>query len=177
VTIVAAVGNETTADAVTCPGLLKEVVSVGGFVSLCSETVVDSDTCSQYWLDSDTLYGPFCGHRGCVNGRNCGTTREEVLWDGNAPFVNAEPDVLAPAIRASGEGGERDATLQSGTSFAAPLVTSSLVSLLGDLILEEGKHPSPARLRQAVIESSVALDRSEHPKYIEAATFDRLRSE
>lgn len=177
VTIVAAVGNEETADAVTCPGLLDEVIGVGGFVSLCTNDVVDCNECSQYWLHTDELYGPFCGQRGCSGERACKTERREVPWEGNAPFANAEPDVLAPAIRASGDNLERNASLQSGTSFATPLVTSSLVSLFSDLIAEEGKQPSPEQLRQAIAEASKPIDRGDWKKYSESSTFDLLRSE
>lgn len=174
-TIVAAVGNEASADAVTCPGLVDEVIGVGGFVSLCSNDVADCVGCSQYWLHDDELYGPFCGQRGCTDGRTCDGRRREVLWSGNAPFVNAEPDVLAPAIHASGSDRERDASLRSGTSFATPLVTSSLVSILSDLIAEEGKHPSPGEFQQAIADASTALDEADYEKYAESETFEILR--
>ncbi|WP_135823521.1 S8/S53 family peptidase [Halorussus ruber] len=176
VTIVTAIGNEKTADAVTCPGLLDEVIGVGGLISLCTNDVSDSTEGSQYWIHGDELYGPFCGQRKCENGQDCEDNRKDVPWDGNAPFVNAEPDVLAPAIRASGDTQERDASFQSGTSFATPLVTSSLVSILSDLIIEEGKQPSPKELQQAVTEASKPIDRSDLQKYSESATFDALRS-
>lgn len=177
ITIVAAVGNEKTVDAVTCPGLLDEVIGVGGFISLCSNEISDSMEDSQYWIHNNKLYGPFCGQRGCQDGQDCTVNKKEVPWDGNAPFVNAKPDVLAPAIRASGDTQKREASLQSGTSFATPLVTSSLVSVLGDLILEEGKKPSPKQLREAATEASKGIDESDLQKYSESATFAMLQSE
>lgn len=174
-TIVAAVGNAPTADAVTCPGLVDEVIGVGGFVSLCTNDVADCADCSQYWVHDDELYGPFCGQRGCVDGETCERRRKEVLWRGNAPFVNAEPDVLAPAIHASGNNRKRDASLRSGTSFATPLVTSSLVSVLSDLIVEEGEHPSPEEFQQAITEASKPIGDGDYAKYAESETFEVLR--
>lgn len=98
--IVAAIGNDRHAAAVTCPALVDGVIGVGGYVSRCMESVEIDEKSSQYWSNNDVLYGPFCGQRTCVNG-NCDENRIEKPWDGNASTHNATPDTLGPVVKAS----------------------------------------------------------------------------
>lgn len=172
VTIVAATGNDSKADAVTCPALVSDVIGVGGYVSICENDVDCTGKSSQYWVETDQLYGPFCGQRGCHSGEECSKNRKEKLWDHNVSFHNAVPDVLAPVVR--GTKGESHLSVHPGTSFAAPLISGRIATVLSDMRLEEGKDIEPRELQRALKLTGVEIEESHMVKYHEERFFDHL---
>lgn len=127
---------------------------------------------SQYWVETEQLYGPFCGQRGCSSGNRCDKNRKEKPWEHNVPFHNAVPDVLAPVVRGTKE--EDYLSLHSGTSFAAPLISGRIATVLSDVRLEEGTDVGPKELRRAVTLTGVEIEESHTIKYNEKRFFDHL---
>lgn len=64
--------------------------------------------------------------------------------------------------------------LQSGTSFAAPIVCGILAAIASDL-LELGVNPTPAEFQTAVTQGAAALDEGEIGKFQAGETWDLLQ--
>ncbi|WP_317176132.1 S8/S53 family peptidase [Halomontanus rarus] len=171
--VVAATGNRKRDDtkAIHCPALLDESISVGGFVSRCTADLLEQSESGQYWIESTDLEGPFCGQRGCDSTKPCAEYRFEHPWRGNVSFHNAIPDVLAPVHYPANS--EEGPLLQKGTSFATPIVTGLLASLLSDLF-EIGIRPGPDTIRSAVHDGGDEIDEGEIPKFDAQSTWDLL---
>jgi subtilase family serine protease len=171
VTIVAATGNDWNADAVACPALVTDVIGVGGYISICENDIDYSGESSQYWVNSDQMYGPFCGHRGCFSGP-CEKHCKEEPWGNNVSFHNAVPNILAPVARVAED--SDGLSLEAGTSFATPLIAGRLATVVSDLILEEGKDPDPGDLRRGLQLTGAELDEGHMTKYNEQKLFQHL---
>lgn len=171
--IVAATGNDWNADAVTCPALVSNVIGVGGYVSICQNDLDQTGESSQYWVDTDQIYGPFCGQRGCHSSQCCRTNRLEKPWDNNVSFHNAVPDILSPVIRGVKE--EDHLSIQAGTSFATPIISGRLSTVLSDLRLVEGKDPGPGEIQRALKLTGIELEEGHMVKYNEGNFFQHMK--
>lgn len=179
VTTIAATGNKEEGQlnrvGVNCPALQDSVIGVGGFLPLCTADIHRGNESSQWWVENDEIIGPFCGQTGdCCPGGGCNENRQEVEWDGNVSFHNAAPDILAPPIVVTGTS-LSEIEIQGGTSFAAPLVSGLISSILGDLI-EVGEMPSTTEIRDAVKYTGTQLDQSGYTKLNAEAVWNYLDS-
>lgn len=172
-TVVAATGNrsEEETKATYCPALRDDTISVGGFVSRCTSDIRERPDSGQYWIRTDTVTGPFCGHQGCDSSESCDEHRFEHPWRGNVSFHNAIPDVLAPVHHPAKS--NNGPLLQQGTSFAAPIVAGLLASILGDLF-EIGEQPDLDTIRGAVRDGGAEIEEGSLPKFDAHATWNQL---
>jgi hypothetical protein len=83
------------------------------------------------------------------------------------------PEVLAPVHHPVGTA--ENPLLQAGTSFATPIVSGFLTSIVGDL-LELGIRPGPADLYTASESSTTAIDEGGVGKFQAGRTWDTLRT-
>lgn len=177
--VVAAAGNEDPdIDGrlpVHCPAALEDVIAVGGFVSRCPATPGEessNEPGGPFYIrdepDEDdeelTFSGSYCGEQGCVDGKGCIPSKREVAWEYNVLPTGDKPDVLAPVIipEALAEG---DPFLNSGTSFAAPIVTGALGSILDELRRSKNRDLNSYQAREAVVEGSSPIDEGKLPKF------------
>lgn len=172
-TIVAAAGNRTrdASLAVNCPARVTNTICVGGLVSRCTASLVEGEESGQYWVRNDGIHGPFCGQRDCSQARSCSDHRYEKPWMGNVSFHNATPAVVAPVHHPSKS--SEAPVLQSGTSFATPIVCGLLAAIAGDL-LEKGINPSPSEFHTAVVNGAAEIDEGDIGKFQAGATWDHL---
>lgn len=179
ITVVAAAGNwkpnQEERPPVHCPAALEDVIAVGGFVSRCPANWGDEpaeDATGPYYIRKDPEFEyteripeeTFCGQVGCIDGDSCITNRSEVPWEYNVQPTGGKPDVLAP-IHIPVEAGNGKCWLQVGSSYAAPIVTGSLGSILDELNQTDRRVPTPYRLREAVRDGAAPLDESRQVKY------------
>jgi hypothetical protein len=173
-TLIAAAGNREKDEslAVNCPARVEKAIGVAGFVSHCTADLIDTENSGQYWVQNDTTRGPFCGQRGCSPAKSCANHRYEKPWAGNVAFSNTTPEVLAPVHHPAGS--EETPVLQSGTSFAVPIVCGFLAAISGDL-LEEGINPAPAEFRKAIQGGAVPIEEGEVGKFQAGETWAILQ--
>lgn len=173
-TLVSAAGNRHRDDslAVNCPARVDNAIGVGGFVSHCTSDLIESNASGQYWVRNGGVQGPFCGQQGCSPERSCTEHRYEKPWSSNVAFRNAIPDVLAPVHHPVDSQGTP--LLQSGTSFAAPIVCGFLTTIAGDLI-ERGLSPTPMEFQTAVTQGAADLNESDLGKFQAGETWDLLQ--
>jgi subtilisin family serine protease len=150
ITIIAAAGNRKSGEelGVYCPALIDEAIAVGGFISKCDEDIQNTDTSGQYWTVEDDKYiGPFCGYETCPSEYPCSRNRQELYWDKNVEQPDQRADILAPT--AYFKESEKKVTLDGGTSYAAPIVSGSIVRIFSEL-LTSGVKPDPSQIKEAV---------------------------
>lgn len=178
VCIVAATGNKEEdvigRVGVHCPALSDSVIGVGGFLPLCAADIHRGDESEQWWLENDTILGPFCGQRGCCPSSSCEESCEEILWQGNISFHNAAPDALAPVLDVSGTS-LTDIRIQPGTSFAAPIISGLLADIIGDLI-EVDERPPQDEIFNAVRYTGAENDIEGYAKFNYKAVWNYLSS-
>lgn len=177
--IVAAAGNTSdgrvTTEAVNCPGLIDHggVIAVGGCEILCPAGPHTDAPEGNLWIDMATIgVGPdvisrsYCSFLGCDNFNDCHEDRIEQLWDFNVRPTDDKPDVYAPVayVHEINHGGK--ACLVPGTSFAAPIVSGMITTILSNL----ETWPSNDELRQVVRESAVPMRRKESSNRVQAMT-------
>lgn len=178
VIVVASAGNENPEREgrlpVHCPAALEDVIAVGGFVSKCPGTPGEEpadEPGGPYYVRNDSddheataVDGPFCGERGCVDGKGCIPNKQEESWEHNVMPTGGKPDVLAPVIvpevNADGQ-----PILNSGTSFAAPVLTGALGGVLDELRRSEGRELNPYQARRAVVDGGSPIDDGKLPKF------------
>lgn len=174
--VVASAGNENPELdrrlPVHCPAALRDVIAVGGFVSRCparpGAEPKDHPT-GPYYVESDEPtgadhYGPFCGERGCTDGKGCIPNKTERPWEHNVASTGEKPDVLAPVIYPE-LNPDDGPFLNSGTSFAAPLVTGALGGILDEFRRSENRDLGPFQAREAVLGGSSPIDEGADPKF------------
>ena len=172
--IVAATGNQDNEtverEGVNCPALVDSVIGVGGYVPFCSADIDRSKQSNQWWLENGNIIGPLCGQTGdCCSNEDCKTNRREIPWKGNVSFHNTAPDVLAPVIDVNGPS-LSEITCQTGTSFAAPIISSLLIRMLGGI----DRTPSTEEIQNAIRLTGDQIDESDLIKMNEAAARDYL---
>lgn len=172
--IVAATGNQDNKtverQGVNCPALIDSVIGVGGYVPVCSADIDRSKQSNQWWLENGDIIGPFCGQNGdCCTDESCETNRKEIPWKANVSFHNTAPDVLAPVIDINGTS-LSEMTFQTGTSFAAPIISALLARIMGEL----DEIPSVEDIQKAIRLTGNQLDESDLIKMDETATRDYL---
>lgn len=133
VSIVAAAGNDELVDRLCYPARMPDVVSVGGCIVRCKRPKIDEHLSDRrIWTVSPERHdGPYCSSRGCSSRHQCDRAYQEPKWwVGNVEPYGQKPDVAAPCYSILDEQytEPRDG---HGTSFAAPVVSGSLVRLLG----------------------------------------------
>jgi len=180
VCIVVAAGNQEKEPieriGVHCPALSESTISVAGYLPNCTADIDTSDESQQWWVENETIHGPFCGQQGgCTGDRGCENNRNEVLWEGNVSFHNEAPDVVAPVLEVSGTALD-EVRIQAGTSFAAPLVTASLASIVADLAAAE-VEPSADEIQAAVQYKSQEIDDGGYHKLDAGGVWDFLADE
>jgi hypothetical protein len=82
------------------------------------------------------------------------------------------PDVLAPVHHPVDSQGTP--LLQSGTSFAAPIVCGTLAAMATDLI-KLGISPTPAEFQTAIVQGTAELEEGELGKFQAGGTWDVLQ--
>lgn len=176
VCIVAATGNKEEDQigrvGVHCPALSDSVIGVGGYLPLCNADIDRSDESEQWWVENDTIHGPFCGQRGCCPSSSCEESRNEVLWPGNISFHNAAPDVLAPVLEVHGSS-LTNVHIQAGTSFAAPIISGLLACTLGGLLALD-KRPELEEIHNAVRYTGAQDDIDGYAKFNHEAVWNYL---
>lgn len=167
ITVIVAAGNRTGPQpGVRCPAIKEDAIAVAGVVTRCTN---DSSTIPRgaYTLPNpdENWASPtewHCGKRGCKGGVDgtCINDRD-VSWQGNPTPSGNKPDILAPVhiiVESNGE-----PITDSGTSYAAPLVTGGLAVAFSTAEMEGGSIPEPYQARQAVRKSGLNIN-SEAPK-------------
>ena len=146
--------NEDCGDqSVYCPALADEVITVGGYVPRCQSKITDSEDSSQLWATyEDDPIGPFCGGFDCSEEASCGEHLLEQWWEGNVEPEGNKPDVLAPVLYPVDRGEEPP--YFTGTSFAAPIVSGVIASILSDLF-PAGLDPTPGEVQEAIRTTSI----------------------
>lgn len=177
--VVAAAGNwktdQETRPPVHCPAALEDVIAVGGFLVDCPATIgeeSDSENEGPYYIKKDPDYeyqeqipeGPFCGERGCINGRGCIPNKVERSWERNPQPTGEKPDVLAPFLIGE-KSPDGKYVFNGGTSFAAPIVTASLACILDELRRSEKHGLNAYQARQAVVNGASPIDEGKLPKF------------
>lgn len=178
VCVIAATGNKNSPSAkngVVCPAPLDSVLGVGGYLPQCGNELIRTDDSQQWWIENGSLYGPYCGQRGCGPDSTCEEYRNEIEWPGNVSFHNAAPDVLAPVLEIHGSAVD-DINYQSGTSFATPLVSGLLAAILGELT-DDDIEPSVEDIRKAVRYNSTEMENGDYYKFDMERTYDHLSHE
>lgn len=133
VLIVAAAGNEETVDRLCYPARMPQVVAVGGCVVRCQRPKVDEHlNDKRIWTRSPERHdGPYCSSQGCSERHECDQRyQQSSWWVGNVESHGRKPDVVAPCYSILDEQYTETAKDGYGTSFAAPVVSGSLVRLL-----------------------------------------------
>lgn len=127
-TLVAAAGNEGSANRVCYPALAEGAISVAGCVVRCDRPVGDHVRDARLWLGDPRAHdGPYCSRRGCSSRTDCHSDHRSVgWWVGNVPPDGDDPTVAAPCYAVVTDGIEKEG---HGTSFAAPVVTGVLARL------------------------------------------------
>jgi len=93
----------------------------------------------------------------------CVRNLTERPWDGNTSKVGDKPDVFAPvSIITSNSQGEPGC--ESGTSFAAPLVTAAVAIGYSEVRDLGYPLPNPYQARASVRDATVAISESETGK-------------
>lgn len=177
--VVAAAGNwkadQERRPPVHCPAALEDVIAVGGFVTDCPAEMGDEPSHEEigpYYIKHDTDYqnneiiseGPFCGRKGCVDGKSCISNSVERPWERNVLPTGGKPDVLAP-MHVPTYNEHAKPILNSGSSFAAPIVTGSLAIILDELRRSEGQDLNAYQAREAVVNGSTPIDEGKIKKY------------
>lgn len=156
ITVVAAAGNhERNKPSIFCPSLKEDTISVSGMIAQCTKEAKGIPDGAYRLPNLETPYEAedrvYCGQKGCENGVNgiCTHHLTERPWDGNPNSVGEKPDVLAPAhlILPDSNGGLKTET---GTSYAAPLVTASLAIAYSKVAEDDLPFPNPYQARQSV---------------------------
>jgi len=169
ITVVCSAGNRSKGsdevERVKCPAIVDRVISVGGVSCVCPndfernglypDPPIDS---GPYWIEKDPEMDynakwdesqNYCGFNKCVNEKYCDFENEFEWWSGNVePDIN-KPDILAPVQYAYLEQ-VGAVSLQSGTSFAAPIVSGVVSSVLSEI---ESSDSPPVKIRNAVRQS------------------------
>ena len=156
VVLVSAAGNQSITESVCCPSLSEHSIAVGGCIARCTASIEsrggvvgpDITPPEAIWVhrpDNSGLSEVVCSARGCGPGEDCESNREITEWSGNPRFVAETPDTLAPAYFPVGS--SNGPIMQRGTSFAAPIVTASVLNVLR-IIKSEGKSVQPSVVRK-----------------------------
>jgi subtilisin family serine protease len=166
VVLVSAVGNQSLTESVCCPALSDYSVAVGGCVAKCTASIQgregmigpDIKPPGAIWVDRPDDKGlsePVCRTEGCGPGESCESNRVLEEWSGNPTFVSDTPDTLAPAYYPTkwAEG----PVMQTGTSFAAPIVTATILNVLM-IIRNEGKDAQTSAIRKCLQISGEEID-------------------
>lgn len=177
VCVVAGAGNRRSDAALSlfCPALQDGVISVGAYEAVCTTVLRGEQPLyrqsppvmpdGSYWvtppsgLDEHHGYPDdhYCGYLGCTLGKGCKDNRAERPWEGNVSYHRGQADVLAPCHRPE-RTQKGEPFLQSGTSYATPIVTGALAMVLGELF-EAGKSPTPAQIKRAVVSRASPIDK------------------
>ena len=186
--VVGAAGNwkvtQENRPPVHCPGALQDVIAVGGFVTDCpakmGEEPADSPVGPYYIAhDPQSTYGdripegPFCGRNGCTDGKGCISNNRERPWEYNPSPIGEKPEVLAP-VHIPTVNADGNPILDIGTSFAAPIVTGSLGTILDELRRSEGSELTPYRARESVMDGATEIYEGTLRKYDAMGTREAL---
>ena len=171
ITVVAAAGNQKERSddlPIHCPSAHENIISVGGLVAECPadpKPAKDTDPkTGPYYIfpDEDEEYlgttdRPFCGYQECVNGDDCIEHRTEKVWEHNPIPTDGKPDALAPVLYPIGEISGR-CKINTGTSYAAPVVSGALGSIFGELRANGHSLPAPSIAREIVAKATTPID-------------------
>lgn len=176
ITVVVSAGNKNKeGQEVFCPAKAENSISVSGLVAHCQPDLDDNTSelgpgldyrpPGSFWTDTSDLEeadkyqgrGTYCGGRGCTVSHDCDENRVIKPWEYNVESFRDKPDVLAPIQSPAYEGDL--VYIGGGTSFAAPLVTGTLASLISELTMN-GKNPTPSTLRKFVRSTSNPIEGS-----------------
>lgn len=178
--VVAAAGNykpkHDSRPPVHCPSAAEGVISVGGYITECPcEPGEESEESKEgpYYYQFDVsnsknienpAIGTYCSEQGCVKGESCITRQSESPWDRNPMPSGDKPDVLAPMhiVRNDEEDGY---FIDSGTSFAAPLVTGALACIFSELQNLGKDTPTSYEAQNAVRNGASRLKNSQIGKF------------
>lgn len=166
--VVAAAGNNDD-NCVHCPSYSDDVISVGGVRPLCEHSMTKRVSTPKqkppgaYWAKlfngvdyaDDVTDETFCSTRGCATDEGgCAENRTIEPWHNPGP-EGEKPDVLAPVQYTVPISDSPVVT--EGSSFASPLITGCLASILSST----DRNATPYRVRQDLRDTSSDVEASE----------------
>lgn len=153
--LVAAAGNTADIDqeddelnTVFDPARVNGVLSVGGFLSHCTEDE-NCDNVSYSFEVAGYTEGPFCGGQEDMISK-CEGADTYRCWEGNVDRTVEDPIVYAPVHYPCRRADDLAEEMNVGTSYGTPLVTGQLAEIMCELDI----RPSPEHLIEVVKESS-----------------------
>ena len=185
--VVAAAGHRTERTSqVRCPATSRKTAAVDGYIARCEgRRFGDVPASGAYMIRNDedesdqpvekdearTSWIQFCGFQDCDSEKRRSTCeRNQIIepWHGSPEHDLREPDTMVPMTWPSSVSGEE--TLCLGTSYGAPIVTSSLACILSDV--EEGIYPNNEDILEAIRNSNDESGELPRGRF----NYDRLRS-
>lgn len=173
--VIAAAGNKfgtNDEERVNCPANRDEVIAVGSMLTVCkckenhpTENVSDPPEGAFYLNSEDDQVreqapeDPICGQKGCTDKFDCITNQCEKTWANTLPKRD-KPDIFAPCY-ISYHTTDKVQKSDIGSSFAAPVVSGAIATILSELSQEMSEEETipPGDLRDIVRESGMSIGR------------------
>lgn len=171
--VIAAAGHKTERTTqVRCPATSRKTGAIDGYIARCEgRSFGDVPASGAYMIRNDedesdqpvdkteatTSWIQLCGFQDCDSDKRRSTCDRNQLikpWEGSPEYDVREPDTMVPMTWPSKISDEE--TLCLGTSYGAPVVTSSLACILSDL--DDGVYPNNEDILEAIRSSNDESD-------------------